>query len=409
MADKRPAARANEIVMGKVLAALNAAASSKALDRFNLRKPLEHGVFTTTKSGFRTAGAVSRKFAAKKSSGSATRPSSASSRGVFDLTPTEDQQMIRDITVEFAAEQVRPAAADADNECAPPAAMLKRVASELGVNVVGIPEKPRRHGQRAVHHDRRAGRRGAGARRHGPRRRGAGARPPSAPRSCCGAMPTSRPPTCPSFVGGRRPGRRAGRRRAAPAVRPVRPAHHGPPHRRRLRPRRREVAGAAWPPTPSCSSSPPTSTAPDRRCSWSSPRPPAWSSRPSRRWASGPPRSARLLLDDVNVPAAALLGRAARPRTTPTASASRRIGWAALAVGTAQAVLDYVIPYVNEREAFGEPISTPPVRRVHGRRHRHRAGGHAPAHLPGGRPGPSRARTSPARPRSPVGWPPTTA
>ena len=34
-----------------------------------------------------------------------------------------------------------------------------------------------------------------------------------------------------------------------------------------------------------------------------------------------------------------------------------RIAWAALAVGTAQAVVDYVIPYVNERIAFGEPIS----------------------------------------------------
>ena len=34
-----------------------------------------------------------------------------------------------------------------------------------------------------------------------------------------------------------------------------------------------------------------------------------------------------------------------------------RLGWCALAVGTAQAVLDYVIPYVNERQAFGEPIS----------------------------------------------------
>jgi alkylation response protein AidB-like acyl-CoA dehydrogenase len=39
-------------------------------------------------------------------------------------------------------------------------------------------------------------------------------------------------------------------------------------------------------------------------------------------------------------------------RSTPTAS-----GWAALAVGTGRAVLDYVIPYVNERTAFGEPIS----------------------------------------------------
>lgn len=34
-----------------------------------------------------------------------------------------------------------------------------------------------------------------------------------------------------------------------------------------------------------------------------------------------------------------------------------RIGIAALSVGTCQAVLDYVVPYVNERVAFGEPIS----------------------------------------------------
>lgn len=34
-----------------------------------------------------------------------------------------------------------------------------------------------------------------------------------------------------------------------------------------------------------------------------------------------------------------------------------RIGLCALTVGTCQAVLDYVGPYANEREAFGEPIS----------------------------------------------------
>src|SRR5699024_6436391 len=33
------------------------------------------------------------------------------------------------------------------------------------------------------------------------------------------------------------------------------------------------------------------------------------------------------------------------------------LAWCALAVGTSQAVMDYVIPYCNEREAFGEPIS----------------------------------------------------
>ncbi len=34
-----------------------------------------------------------------------------------------------------------------------------------------------------------------------------------------------------------------------------------------------------------------------------------------------------------------------------------RIAWGALAVGTAQSVLDYVVPYCNARQAFGEPIS----------------------------------------------------
>jgi alkylation response protein AidB-like acyl-CoA dehydrogenase len=34
-----------------------------------------------------------------------------------------------------------------------------------------------------------------------------------------------------------------------------------------------------------------------------------------------------------------------------------RIGWCALAVGTAQALLDHVTDYVNQRTAFGEPIS----------------------------------------------------
>jgi alkylation response protein AidB-like acyl-CoA dehydrogenase len=39
------------------------------------------------------------------------------------------------------------------------------------------------------------------------------------------------------------------------------------------------------------------------------------------------------------------------------AIALSRLGWAALAVGTSHAVLDYVVPYVKERQAFGEPVA----------------------------------------------------
>jgi alkylation response protein AidB-like acyl-CoA dehydrogenase len=62
----------------------------------------------------------------------------------------------------------------------------------------------------------------------------------------------------------------------------------------------------------------------------------------------------RLLLDDVAVEKISLLGDEDDYLDCVRFS---RLAWCALAVGTSQAVLDYVIPYVKEREAFGEPIA----------------------------------------------------
>ena len=63
-------------------------------------------------------------------------------------------------------------------------------------------------------------------------------------------------------------------------------------------------------------------------------------------------------LDNVAVPVTARLGGdEATDADYSEAIALSRLGWAALAVGTSHAVLDYVIPYVKEREAFGEPIA----------------------------------------------------
>ena len=66
--------------------------------------------------------------------------------------------------------------------------------------------------------------------------------------------------------------------------------------------------------------------------------------------------TANLKLDGVEVPAESLLGDG-NPDVYADCIRLGRIAWAAVAVGTAQAVVDYVIPYVNERIAFGEPIS----------------------------------------------------
>jgi alkylation response protein AidB-like acyl-CoA dehydrogenase len=64
----------------------------------------------------------------------------------------------------------------------------------------------------------------------------------------------------------------------------------------------------------------------------------------------------RLALNGARVPATALLGDATGTDYRECVRLSR-LGWSALALGTGKAVLDYVIPYVNERQAFGEPIS----------------------------------------------------
>jgi alkylation response protein AidB-like acyl-CoA dehydrogenase len=59
-------------------------------------------------------------------------------------------------------------------------------------------------------------------------------------------------------------------------------------------------------------------------------------------------------LRDVSVAQDALLCTGADYAEAITRS---RLGWCALAAGCSLAVLDHVIPYVNERKAFGEPIS----------------------------------------------------
>jgi alkylation response protein AidB-like acyl-CoA dehydrogenase len=70
----------------------------------------------------------------------------------------------------------------------------------------------------------------------------------------------------------------------------------------------------------------------------------------------------RLKLNGVRVGPDALLGGEAAlkgPGKAAYRDAARRarVAWGAMAVGASQAVLDYVIPYCNDRVAFGEPIS----------------------------------------------------
>lgn len=70
-----------------------------------------------------------------------------------------------------------------------------------------------------------------------------------------------------------------------------------------------------------------------------------------------PVEVSRMTLKDVKVPASAKLGEGEKAFNLQRLVDLSRLGVCALAVGTCQAMLDYVVPYVNDRIAFGEPIS----------------------------------------------------
>ncbi len=125
--------------IGLAVAAVNRLAQSDLIDRVGLRKQTEKAVYATTRNGFRAATAASRTFARTGRRTAGERPAHAASSGVFDLTPTEDERMLVDVVRELAADLLRPAAAEANEACTAPPEVLA-AAQELGLPGLGVPE-----------------------------------------------------------------------------------------------------------------------------------------------------------------------------------------------------------------------------------------------------------------------------
>ncbi len=125
--------------IGLAVAAVNRLAQSDLIDRVGLRRQTEQVVYSTTRNGFRVATAAGRTFARAGRRTAGERPAAAETRGLFDLTPTEDEQMLVDVVAELASEVLRPAAAEADEACAAPAGVLE-AAQEIGLPTLGVPE-----------------------------------------------------------------------------------------------------------------------------------------------------------------------------------------------------------------------------------------------------------------------------
>jgi alkylation response protein AidB-like acyl-CoA dehydrogenase len=339
--------------MGVGLAAINRLAGIAVIDKLKMRKRVERAVFQGSKAGFRGVGVANRTFAAMQKRGKPERPGAATGRDLFDLTPTDEQKMIVDATREFAAEQLRPIAAQADTDCEAPPELLKRVNAELGVTMVGVPEAL---GGMGTERSATTAALVAEALAHGDMGLAVACLAPAAVSNALTLWgdETQQATYLPAFVGDDVPA-------AALAVLEPRPLFD--PFTLDTTARR---AGNGFTLSGVKSLVPRAATAELFIVAASLDGSPALfivesgtngvviESEPAMglRAAS----TARLVLEDVAVPSGALLAKGAIDAYADCIRLSR-IGWAALACGTGKAVLDYVIPYVNERKAFGEPIS----------------------------------------------------
>lgn len=121
------------------LALITPIVGQEFLDRYGLRDPLNRSLKYGVKQVFSTAGAATRQFQRIQGIGKAPTRLKASGADYFDLTPDEDQQMIVETVREFAEEILRPAAHDADEAAAYPADLIAK-AAELGITAVNVPE-----------------------------------------------------------------------------------------------------------------------------------------------------------------------------------------------------------------------------------------------------------------------------
>jgi alkylation response protein AidB-like acyl-CoA dehydrogenase len=124
---------------GLALRAVRTVSSSDLLDRLGLRDAAERVLYRGTRDGFRAVSTAGRTFNAAAKRARPARPATTRS-DLFDLTPTDEQAMLQEAFGDFATEKLRPAALDADMKSAAPPELLAQ-AEELGLAMLGVPEE----------------------------------------------------------------------------------------------------------------------------------------------------------------------------------------------------------------------------------------------------------------------------
>ena len=114
-------------------------AGSDTLDKLKARGPMETILYRGTRDGFKAISATGRTFPSpKKASGKdGARLAKAKSTGMFDLTPTDEQQFLVEAVSAFASE-LRNGAHEAEKNGI--SAELAEEAGQLGLTMLGVPE-----------------------------------------------------------------------------------------------------------------------------------------------------------------------------------------------------------------------------------------------------------------------------
>ena len=336
------------------LRALNRLASNPLIDRFGLRDPAQRVLHGASKATVRTATRAGRTFAAtQKLSKPARQPRSGRS-DLFDLTPDDEQQMLRESVRDFGLAKLRPAAQAADDACATPSELLAQ-ANELGLTMVGVPEEL---GGAVAQRSAVTTVLMAEALAQGDMGIAVACLAPAGVSTALSLWGDAdqQATYLPEFVGENVPA-------AALAIVEPRPLFN--PFELQTRARRAGdgfVLDGVKSLVPRAGDAELFIVAAELEGEG-----PALfivesggaglDIEPEPAMGIRAAATGRLILEGVKLPAGALLGDGGRELMAECVQLGR-LGWCAVAVGTGQAVLDYVIPYVNERKAFGEPISS---------------------------------------------------
>ena len=335
------------------LRALNRVASSGTIDRLGLRDPVTSLIHGASKTGARTAATAGRTFAAAQWLSRPARQPRARTADLFDLTPSDEQTLLRDSVREFGSERLRPAALDADTACATPPELLTQ-ANELGLTMIGVPEElggavEERSATTTVLMSESLAQGDMGI--------AAACLAPAAVSTAISLWGDAQQQATylPAFVGDDIPAAALALMEPQPLFNPfdltatARAAGGGYvlDGVKSLVPRASDAELFVIAAT--LDNAGPALFIVESRTAGISVEPePGMGVR-----AAG---TGRLILEDVRLPATALLGGADIDVYRECVALSR-LAWCALAVGTGQAVLDYVTTYVRDRKAFGEPIS----------------------------------------------------